>query len=417
MNILFLAQCYAPENVSAPVLITELAVDLAKRGNHVTMVTGAPNYPYGRVFPGYKNKLYQSEQLDGVHVIRTWSYISPEKAFWPRLLHYGSYSATAFYGGLFSGKPDVIVSYSPPLPLGITAWLLSRIWRVPWVLQLEDLYPDAAVAAGVLRNQKAISFFSVMERFLYKHAEHISVISESFLCSLKKKGVPDSKMTLIPVWADPDQVRPLSKQNDFRAANGLNDRFVLLYAGNLGLTSCLEDIVEAAELLRDDPRICFVMVGEGVKKQSLQELAQRKGLSNILFLPYQPREVFPEILAAADISLVTLNQDSSVSSLPSKVFNLMASARPILSVSPPDSELAKLISNSGCGVNVFVGQPGLLANQIRLFIQQPDCLEQMGQRGRTILEDQFSRQSCIENYADMLASVCQAEYTSPIHKN
>jgi colanic acid biosynthesis glycosyl transferase WcaI len=411
MNILFMAQCYAPENISASVLITELAVDLAKRGNLVTMVTGAPNYPYGRVFPGYKNKIYKSERLDGVKVVRTWSYISPEKAFWPRTLHYSSYSATAFYGGLFSGKPDVIVSYSPPLPLGISAWLLSRRWRVPWVLQLEDLYPDAAVAAGVLRNQRAITFFSTVEHFLYRHANHISLISESFRTNLKKKGVPDMKMTLIPVWADPDEIRPMQKLNSFRAANGLNDKFVLLYAGNLGLTSCLEDIVEAADLLRDDPRICFVLVGEGVKKQPLQELAKSKNLSNILFLPYQARDIFPEILAAADLSLVTLNQDSSVSSLPSKVFNLMASARPILSVAPPESELASLISMSGCGMNVPGGQPGLLADQIKFSIQQPERLEQMGWRGRILLEKQFTRQCCVDQYEAMLMSVCQVKKT------
>jgi len=138
VRILFMAQCYAPEEVSAAVLITELATDLAQRGHHVTIVTGAPSYPQGRVFASYHNSLYQVKILDDVRVIRTWSYISPSKKFWPRLLHYGTYSATAFYGGLFGGRPDVIVSYSPPLPLGLSAWLLSRIFRVPWVLQLES---------------------------------------------------------------------------------------------------------------------------------------------------------------------------------------------------------------------------------------------------------------------------------------
>jgi colanic acid biosynthesis glycosyl transferase WcaI len=406
MNILFMAQCYAPENVSAPVLITELAIDLAKRGHQVTMVTGVPNYPYGRVFRGYKNKLYQSEKLDGVNVVRTWSYISPEKTFWPRLLHYGSYSVTAFYGGLFSGKPDVIVSYSPPLPLGLSAWLLSCVWHVPWVLQLEDLYPDAAVAAGVLRNHNVIAFFSSMERFLYQHAEHISVISESFRRNLKTKGIPDLKMSLIPVWADPDEVQPLPRNNSFRAENRLDGKFEILYAGNLGLTSCLEDIIEAADILRSDPRFSFVLVGEGVKKEPLQELVQKKNLSNVLFLPYQPRELFPEVLASADLGLVTLNQDSSVSSLPSKVFNLMASARPILSISPPESELASLINSSGCGINVPVSKPDLLAEKIRILEQEPCSLEQMGRRGRALLEQRFSRQFCIDQYETMLKSVC-----------
>ena len=122
MRILFMAQCYAPEDISAAVLITELATDLAKRGHQVSIITGAPNYPHGRVFKGFRNQLYQVETLDGVRVVRTWSYISPSKKFWPRIFHYGTYSATAFYGGLFAGRPDVLVSYSPPLPLGLSAF-------------------------------------------------------------------------------------------------------------------------------------------------------------------------------------------------------------------------------------------------------------------------------------------------------
>ena len=209
MRILFMAQCYAPEDVSAAILITELAVDLARRGHCVSVITGAPNYPQGRVFKGYRNGLYKVETLDDVRIIRTWSYISPSKKSWARLLHYGTYSATAFYGGLFAGRPDVIVSYSPPLPLGLSAWLLSRAWHTPWVLQLEDLYPDAAIAAGVMTNKRVINFFLGMERFLYGHSQFISVISKSFRRTLLSKGVPASKIEVIPVWADPDAVRPM----------------------------------------------------------------------------------------------------------------------------------------------------------------------------------------------------------------
>ena len=334
MRIMFMAQCYAPEDVSAAVLITELATDLVRRGHQVAFITGAPNYPQGRVFAGYPNRAYQVEWLEGVRVVRTWSYISPSKGFWPRLLHYGTYSASAFYGGLFAGKPDVIVSYSPPLPLGVSAWLLSRLWQVPWVLELEDLYPDAAVAAGVLRSRRVIAFFSAMERFLYRHATHISVISESFRTNLDRKGVPAEKMTLIPVWADPDIVRPLPKENRFRQRLGLSGKLVVMYAGNLGLTSCLEDVIDAAKLLKEAADICFVIVGEGVKKDDLAAMAQDAALTNVMFLPYQPREVFPEMLAAADVGLVTLNHSSASSSLPSKIFNVMASARPILAVAP-----------------------------------------------------------------------------------
>ncbi len=364
MHIPFMAQCYAPEDVSASVLITELATDLVKRGHQVSVITGSPSYPHGVVFTGYHNSLYQFETLDGVRVIRTWSYISPSRKPLPRLFHYGTYSVTAFYGGLAAGRPDVIVSYSPPLPLGLSAWLLSRIWRVPWVLQIEDLYPEAAIAAGVIKTKSIISFFLWLEKFLYQKAHHISVISESFRQTLLAKQVPNSKLDVIPVWADPNAVRPLPKENSFRHKHGLDHKFVVMYAGNIGLTSCIEDVLQAAEILRRRTDIQFLIVGEGVKKEALEVEVRNKQLTNITILPYQPREIFAEMLAAADISLVTLNAGAALSSLPSKVFNVMASARPILAVAPAESELAQIVKKAGCGWIVPPGFPQELATNI-----------------------------------------------------
>lgn len=409
MHVMFMAQCYAPEDVSAAVLISELATDLVKRGHKVALVTGAPNYPYGRVFPGYRNRIYQVERLDGVRVIRTWSYISPRKTFWPRIFHYGTYSVTAFYGALLAGKPDVLVNFSPPLPLGISAWLLSRLWRIPWVLQLEDLYPEAAVAAGVLRKRSAVAFFSAMESFLYHRANHISLISESFRQNLLNKGVSADKITLIPVWADPELVSNLPKENNFREQHGLQGKFVVMYAGNHGITSCLENVLQAAETLKDDPDIRFIFIGEGVKKPALEEVSRLKGLKNILFLPYQPREAFPEMVAAADLGLVTLNSRCSLTSLPSKTFNIMASGRPILAVTPPEGEVAHLIKEVECGVNIPPEHPELLAEAILKLKQQDKRLTEMGQNGRAQLETTFSRAYCIDMYEHMLLDVLQED--------
>lgn len=406
MHILFMAQCYAPEEVSAAILITELATDLVKRGHQVSMVTGAPNYPYGRVFKGYHNRLIQTETLDGVRVIRTWSYISPAKKFWPRLFHYGTYSVTAFYGGLAAGRPDVLVSYSPPLPLGLSAWLLSRIWRVPWLLQLEDLYPDAAIAAGVMKNKRVIDFFLQMERFLYRKCHRISVISESFRQVLLAKRIRNSKIEFIPVWADPDEVRPLPQKNSFRHQHGLDGKFVVMYAGNIGLTSCIEDIQQAAEILRGRTDIRFVIVGEGIKKEALEAEARSKQLTNIIFLPYQPREIFPEMLAVADILLVTLNPDAAHSSLPSKIFSAMASARPVLTVAPPESELAHIVEEAGCG---WIVPPGSSAEIATLIVEskgRKSALAHIGQSGRAYLEKHYSRNHCVERYEKMLLDLC-----------
>jgi len=415
MHILFMAQCYAPEDISAAVLITELAVDLARRGHRVSVVTGAPSYPHGRVFEGYHNSLLEVETLDDVRVIRTWSYISPSRKPLPRLLHYGTYSATAFYGGLLAGRPDVIVSYSPPLPLGLSAWLLGRIFRVPWVLQIEDLFPDAAISAGVLTNKKLIRFFHGMEKFLYRHAQRISVISRNFRKVLLAKGIRNSKIKLIPVWADPSVVRPMPKQNAFRRAHGLEDKFVVMYAGNIGLTSCLEDVLGAAEILQAQNDIQFVMIGEGIKKEALEAEAKTKGLANMLFLPFQPREMFSEMLAAADLSLVTLNPGAALSSLPSKIFNVMASARPVLAVAPPESEITQIVEEAGCGWNVPPQSPEKLAEAVIQLRASKSALIQMGQNGRACLEKNYSRSHCVDAYEKMLAVLCDRRLLKAAH--
>lgn len=410
MKILLLAQHYAPEDVSGAVLATELATDLASQGHTVTFVTCAPNYPLGKVFSGYRNRFLQSETVDGVRVVRTWSYISTTKSFWKRLFNYGTWSATAFWGGIWSGKPDVIFSYSPPLPLGLSAWLLSRLWRVPWVLRIEDLYPDAAIAAGVMHNSAAIHFFGWLERFLYRRADHISLISEVFRRNLLAKSVSPSKLSVTPVWADPDVVRPLPKDNSFRRQYGLDGAFVVMYAGGLGHTTALGDVLDTAALLQDMPRpnsstppVRFVIVGEGVKKETLMQDARQRRLDNVLFLPFQPRERFAEMLAAADASLVTLNAQSSSFSLPSKTFNIMASGRPILAITPPDSEIAVLVTSGQCGVNLPLGQPRQVAAVIRDWQSDHARLQQMGQNGRSMMESQFSRDRCIASFGQLLA--------------
>lgn len=407
MHILFFAQCFAPEDVSGAVLTSELAIDLKKKGHQVTFVTGAPNYPYGRVYPGYRNRIYQEEYLEGVRVVRTWSFISPRKSFWPRIFHYGTFSFTALLGGLLAGKPDILVCYSPPLPLGLSIWLLSRTWNVPWVFQLEDLYPDAAVAAGVLRNRYAIQFFEWMERFLYQRATHISLISEGFRRNLLAKGIPTEKISLIPVWADPNLVQPMPKENSFRKRYDLAGRFIVMYAGNIGLTSCLEDVVEAAAILKDDQDIHFVIIGEGVRKDELQDICRKRHLHNIQFLPFQPRESFSETLAAADLNLVTLNQNSYLTSLPSKIFNIMASARPILVIAPAESELANLVNSSDCGVVIPPGNAESLAKVILTLRHQENRSREMGQSGRNLLLKKYSRARCVDMHENMLFSLCK----------
>jgi colanic acid biosynthesis glycosyl transferase WcaI len=345
--------------------------------------------------------------LRGVQVIRAWSYISPNKTFWRRILNYGTFSMAAFFAGLLAEKPDVILSASPPLPLGLAAYLLSRLRGVPWVLRVEDLYPDAAVSAGVLKNRLAIRFFYWLEKFLYRKAAHISLISHGFQRILEGKGVPRARTSVLPVWADPQIVRPLPKDNAFAREHGLQDAFVVMYSGNLGMTSALEELVHAASLLRARPEFRFVVVGEGVKKASLLALADELRLQNLLFLPFQPRAVFSEMLASADLGVVTLNQGSSNTSLPSKVFNIMSSERPVLAVASPESELAELVNASACGLVVAPGNHQALAAAIVRLQAEPALRQQLGQNGRQRLVTDFSRERCVGLYETTLAQAQQ----------
>jgi colanic acid biosynthesis glycosyl transferase WcaI len=398
MRILIMGQHYAPEEVSGAVLATELATDLVRRGHTVTFLTCAPNYPVGKVFAGYQNGLYSISVQEGVKAVRIWSYISSKKTFWRRLFNYGTFSLASFFGGLIAGKPDVLMSASPPLPLGVSAWLLSRIWRVPWVLRVEDLYPDAAVAAGVLKNRSVIAFFSAMERFLYSKASHLSLISDGFLQNLLGKGVSPTKMSVIPVWADPDLIQPLPKDNDFRHTHDLQGKFVVMYAGNLGYNSDLDDVILAANLLQEVKDLTFLIIGEGVKKDALIELVNQKSIKNVQFLPYQPREKFAEMMAAADVNLVTLAPETSATSFPSKTLNIMASERPILMIAPLGCEIAQIVQSLKCGVVIPPGDFEELSKVILAMKSNPESLAEMGRNGRVQLQEKYSRNHCVDLY-------------------
>lgn len=398
MHILIMGQHYAPEEVSGAALARELAEGLLARGHQITFVTAAPSYPHGRVFNGYHNVVLARERLNGVNVIRVWSHISPARSFWSRILNYGTFSLMALMGGLAAGRVDVMMSASPPLPLGLSAWLVSRIRRIPWLLRVEDLYPQTAVNAGVLRNRFVIRFLEWMEKFIYRKAAHISLISESFRQNLLAKGISSSKLSVLPVWADPRSIRPLPKENGFRRAHGLEGKFILLYAGNLGHTSVLEEVIEAARLLKAEKDMVFVIIGEGVKKTALQARSLRYGLDNVRLLPYQPRERYAETLAAADVSLVTLNPAASHTSLPSKIFNIMASARPILAVADAASEAARLVRRERCGVVVPPAQPALLAETVKALRDRSAQLDEWGRNGRTALEKRYAREICLDVY-------------------
>lgn len=404
LQILLLSQYYQPEQVGPAIWLAELAADLLAGGHRVTVLTGFPNHPDGVVPPAYQGKIFQRETLNGVEVIRAYIHASRQRTFGRRVASFGSFVASALVvGALAAPRSDVVYAVLPPLPLGVTAWALARLKSARLVVNLQDIHPEIAVATGVLRNRGAIRAFERMERWVYRRADCMVVISEGFRDNLLSKGVPDSKIRVVPNWADPDFVRPGVHDQELREQWG-RDRFAVVYSGGLTHNSNLEPLIEAAAVLRNEP-FRFVIIGEGVRKPDLEEAARARRVDNVTFMPFQPLERYPRVLSTADMNVVTLSAAAAVASASSKIYKMMASGRPVLAIAPPSSEIGRLVAAAQCG---FVVGPALveeLVGVLRYASTHREEVEQMGRRGRQYLEQHLARRISTEKIAGILSEV------------
>lgn len=404
MDILVYSAYYQPEQVGPAIFLGELAADLVAAGHRVTVLTGFPNYPHGVIPPAYRHKVLQRERLTGVDVIRTYLYASPVRTMPRRVASFSTFIGSSLVGGaLAAPRADVIYATLPPLPLGVTAWALARLKGARLVVNLQDIHPEIAVAAGVLRGRRTIRFFEAMERWVYRHADCLVVISEGFKENLLAKGVPASKIRVVPNWADPEFVRPDVRDDELRGAWG-PDNFVLVYSGGLTYNSHLEPVVEAAAVLRDEP-FRFVIIGDGVRKSALEDAARARGLLNVTFLPFQPLERYPRVLSTADMNLVTLSSAAAMASVPSKIYKTMASGRPVLAIAPASSEIARLVKAAGCGFVVEPEQVNELVGVLRYAATHREEIGGMGRCGRRYLEQHLARKVLTGRIAAMLSEV------------
>ncbi|MBU1858306.1 MAG: glycosyltransferase family 4 protein [Verrucomicrobia bacterium] len=403
MKILGLCQNYAPEEQNF--YHHELTTGLLTKGHDVTMLTAFPHYGKDRVYDGYRGKVFQREVLDGVKVIRTWVYATSKKKLLPRLINFGSFCASSLAFGMFTiGRKDVVYTSIPPLPLGLTGFALAKITRARLVVSVQDIFPLAAVQLGVLTNRRIIRFFEKMEKWVYRRADHIVVISEGFRQNLISKGVSPAKISVVSNWADTDFIKPGSKDNSFRKELNVGTCFTLIYSGGLTHNSNLEPVIYAADILRHEP-FAFVIIGEGIHKSKLQKLASEKGLVNLQFRPFVPRERYPEVLLAADMNLVTLNSKATFVSVPSKIYKQMAAGRPIMAICSAENELARLVTEGQCGLLVPPDEPDKLVESLRWAASHPEELVQMGINGRRYLVQNHNRACCVERFEAVLQEV------------
>lgn len=406
MRILIYSYNYHPEPIGIAPLMTELAEGLVRRGHEVRVVTGMPNYPQRQVYEGYRDKFFCTEERNGVQIQRSFVWIRPKPGLLTRMLLDASFVVTSLVQAFRGWRPDVILLTVPPLPVSVSAAFLGYIYSCPVVLNLQDILPEAAIHVGLLKNKAAIRVFEALEKFAYHTAHTISVITDGFTENLVGKGIATSKIRCIPNWVDVNFIQPLpSESNSFRRAYGLEDKFVVMYSGNIALTQGLETVIRAAARLRYLPDIVFVIVGEQKALAGLQKVCAEYGVDNVLLLPFQPREQLPEMLAAADAGLVIQKSNVVAFNMPSKIQVLLASGRPIVASVPLTGTAAKAVQQSGGGVVVSPEQPELLADAIVNLYSDPDQVAELGQQGRRYAMQHYSFEKALSRYEKLFYDV------------
>ncbi len=351
MHILFLTDNFPPE-VNAPASRTyEHAREWVKAGARVTVITCAPNFPAGRVFPGYRNRPWQTETVDGIRVIRVWSYITANEGFYKRTLDYVSFAASATIASLFVRKPDVIVGTSPQFFTAMAGYAAGLLRRRPFLFELRDIWPASIKAVGALKDGRLLRLLEAIEMFLYRRARTIVAVTEAFRAELIERGIDAGKIEVVTNGADLSRFKPQPRPEALAARLGLTGQFVAGYVGTHGMAHGLDTLLDAAALLRkrgDANDIRILLLGHGARKAALVERAQQMELDNVLFVDSVPKEEVAGYWALLDVSIIHLRRDPLfLTVIPSKLFECMAMGLPVLH--GVEGESAEIVRRDGCG--------------------------------------------------------------------
>jgi len=407
MHITVLTHYYSPE-VNAPASRwSEMARAWVRAGHRVTVVTCAPNHPAGQLYPGYRNRLFQRETIDGVEVIRLWTYLAANEGFVPRIANYVSYLASVLLQAWRLPRADVVISTSPQFFCGLAGRLLQRRRR-PWVLEIRDLWPESIIAVGAMRRSALIRLLERIEAYAYRSADLVVAVTDSFVHHIRarrpqgpiavvKNGVDLSLFSR----ADPAAIAA------FRAEHGLTGKFVASYVGTHGMAHGLDAVIDAAERLRDRPDIAFLMVGAGAEKARLAAEAARRGLSNIVMLDQQPKAMMPMVWSASDAAMVLLRGlDTFRSVIPSKMFEAMALQIPmILGV---EGEARALMEAGGAGIAITPESGVELAAAVTRLAGDPALAARMGASGRAHVAAEFDRERLAADYLAQVVALVEA---------
>lgn len=387
--------------------MTDLALGLKRLGHKVTVLTTTPHYNIDQsvlvlqpMHRKWKGLLYYSE-CDGIPV---WHVKIPMKGqrVWARVLDYIRFHVQSLVVSLLLlGPQDIVITTSPPLTMGVMSWLLRVRFGAPSVYIVAEVYPDVAIRLGVLKHSFLIGLMRWLEKFVYWGNSMIVPITVQLKKVLQGRGVPEHKLMMITEFVDPDVYRPLSRINPFAQAHELQEDFVVLYAGNIGLVQDWESVLFAAKASSGLP-IQFVIVGDGSLRSWLEKQAQKRGLTNVKVLGYQPKGLMPQVYASCDISTIPMKRAGTLDLFPSKMFVIMASGKPVIASAIEGSELAWIIGEAGCGKVVPPDDPQAFADAVLAAFREKGSLSAVGLRGRKFVEKDYSKETVVRKYDHLI---------------
>jgi colanic acid biosynthesis glycosyl transferase WcaI len=389
MRVLLITQWFNPEPTFKGLAF---ARELKRLGHEVEVLTGFPNYPGGKIYQGYRVRACQEEIIDGIRILRVALYPSHDNSAIRRVCNYLSFAFSAAVIGAFKvKKPDVIYVYHPPATIGLPALFIRTLYRRPFVLDIQDLWPDTLAATGMFANKAAYWLVSKWCNFLYRKAARIVVLSPGFRGILKARGVPESKIDVVYNWCDEDQIIPADRDESLALDLGMAGRFNVVFAGNIGKAQALDAVIEAAANIETPyPDIQFIFVGDGIDVERLKDRTKNKGLANVKFLGRYPITQISKILSLSDVLLVHLKDTPLFSiTIPSKTQAYMYVGRPILMATCGDA--ADLVARAKAGISCDPENADKIANSIKYLhdLPRPE-LEAMGINGRRFYDRELS---------------------------
>jgi len=415
VRILFLSDNFPPESNAPASRVHEHAKRWVADGHEVTVITCAPNFPEGRVHPGYRNAWHEVEMVDGIRVVRVRTYITANEGFLRRTLDHISFAITGVIAGVFESRPDVVVATTPQFFCAVGGWILSVLKRVPFVLELRDLWPASIVAVGAMRPGAAVRALERLELFLYRRAAAVISVTEAFREDLIRRGIDPAKIHVVFNGADLSWCRPRRRDPDLEQALDLQGRFVVGYLGTHGMAHSLPRVLEAAKLLRDRKDIAFVFAGSGAARGVVERIVKEESLTNVRLLPRQPKDQMGRLWSLCDVSLMPLRDDPLFATvIPSKLFEAMANGVPTIA-SVPEGEATRIVRETGCGMIVRPERPDELAAAIAALAQDGERLARYRNAGLAAAQ-RFSRDHFARQMTWVLGMAARPAETAPVEE-